>query len=116
MKYPEHEKLSKIKDESQSIGEFMEWLEGEKEMHLGTYHKHDERCINPEWHDDVNKGKDPIFSEEEWVDKFMCGCQENELVPIHYDVQKLLAEFFGIDLDKLEKEKRAMLDELQKAG
>jgi hypothetical protein len=46
----------------------------------------------------------------------MCGCRENELVPIHYDVQKLLAEFFGIDLDKLEQEKRTMLDELRKAG
>lgn len=24
--YPEHEKLTKVKDESQSIGEFLEWL------------------------------------------------------------------------------------------
>ena len=28
--YPEHEKLSTVKEESQSIGEFLEWLESSK--------------------------------------------------------------------------------------
>lgn len=28
--YPEHEKLSKIQNQSQSIGEFLEWLKTEK--------------------------------------------------------------------------------------
>lgn len=30
MDYPEHDKLSAIKDKSQSIGEFLEWLDFEK--------------------------------------------------------------------------------------
>ena len=35
--YPEHEKLAKIKDQSQAIGEFLEWLNFEKKMWLGEY-------------------------------------------------------------------------------
>lgn len=29
MKYPEHEKMKSVKTQSQAIGEFVEWLEGE---------------------------------------------------------------------------------------
>ena len=34
--YPEHEKLSKIKDQSQTIGEFLDWLDTEG-LYLGEY-------------------------------------------------------------------------------
>lgn len=34
--YPEHEKLAKISDESQSIGEFLVWL-GSQEMTVGQW-------------------------------------------------------------------------------
>lgn len=30
MKYPEHEKLKEVQEQSQIIGEFLEWLEFEK--------------------------------------------------------------------------------------
>lgn len=36
MEYPEHEKLAKVKDESQAIGEFLEWLENHGEYELGA--------------------------------------------------------------------------------
>ena len=36
------------------------------------------------------------------------------LNPIHINIQELLAEFFGIDRDKLEMEKEAMLDEIRR--
>ena len=38
----------------------------------------------------------------------------NGLDPIIVDIQELLAEYFGIDRDKLEKEKEAMLDEIRR--
>ena len=36
------------------------------------------------------------------------------LNPIHINIQELLAEFFDIDRDKLEKEKEAILDEIRR--
>jgi len=37
---PEHDKLDKIHDKSQAIGEFLEWLQGEKDVVLAEYHEH----------------------------------------------------------------------------
>lgn len=37
MEYPEHEKLSKIKDKSQIIGTFIDWLNNKKEIHLSRW-------------------------------------------------------------------------------
>lgn len=34
--YPEHEKLQKVKDQSQAIGEFLEWLNSQK-IYLAEY-------------------------------------------------------------------------------
>jgi hypothetical protein len=72
--YPEHEKLHKIKDKSQAIGEFMEWLESQG-VHLARYNASGEY-----------------------------------LWPAPLNIQNRLAEFFGIDRDKIEEEKLAMLD------
>lgn len=36
-RYLEHEKLRAIVDKSQAIGEFVEWLEYEKQIHLCEY-------------------------------------------------------------------------------
>lgn len=79
--YPEHEKLHKISDQSQAIGEFLDWLEDEKNVYLGYTH-----IIDTPW------------SDEERFDLW------------HYNTQKLLAEFFDIDYDKLQAEKDIMLE------
>jgi hypothetical protein len=65
--YPECEKLSAARPKSQVIGEFLEWLASEKEIHL-------DQSVR---------------------------------------LEDLLAEFFGIDQNKLEKERRMMLDNLR---
>lgn len=75
--YPEHEKLARISDKSQAIGEFVDWLSADKGIHLA------------EWK--VVGGTDVLFY---------------AAAPI----TDLLAEHFGIDQDKLEDEKRAMLE------
>ena len=79
MKYSEHEKLKEIQDQSQIIGEFLEWLGYEHEYFI---------C-------------EKLGQLQEWY-------------PISQNHQKLLAQFFDIDLDKLEQEKRQMLEELRK--
>lgn len=83
-KYPEHEKLAEIKDISQSIGEFLEWL---------TDHDYD---IG------------------HWIYREDLLFPEHEFCLFHGDKQDLLAEFFEIDRDKLEDEKIAMLEEMRK--
>lgn len=88
MIYPECEKMSKVTEKSQSIGEFLEWLSEEKKVVIGSYQEF----------------------ESPWDKE---GCTRKEFAPFRYDTEKLLAEFFGIDLKKVEQEKRAMLAEIR---
>ena len=88
--YPEHEKMREVVDRSQSIGEFLDWLRDEKGIAL---------C----------KWQDTIHHSEEMGDYTPEGYYVVKDGP-----EKLLADFFDIDLDKIEKEKQAMLDALQK--
>jgi hypothetical protein len=37
--YPEHEKLDKVKDQSEICGEFLDWLRIEKNLALCKYHQ-----------------------------------------------------------------------------
>lgn len=71
--YPEHEKLSEVKHESQAIGEFIEWATCVAGYEFAKYHGDD-------------------------------------LQVALVSIEGLLAEYFGVDLDKLEAEKRAMLE------
>ena len=81
--YPEHDKLRAISGKSQAIGEFLDWLGAEKHWFLA------------EW-DGIKRADG---DERAW--------------PASYSITKLLAEFFEIDLDKIEAEKRAMLEALR---
>ena len=106
-KYPEHEKLAKIKDQSQAIGDFLEWLRtGEadptgfdRSIFLATHEViTEEYSATGEWHD-LPK------------DKWYVG---DRLVLFRYNMEELLARYFGIDLKKLEEEKKQMLEELRR--
>lgn len=88
--YPEHEKLHTIAEKSHACGAFLTWLL--ERYRLGSFHEHSEACDEP---------------------GYRCDMNTDSLYPEHVNVQKLLAEFFEIDEDKLEKEKLAMLEELR---
>ena len=75
----ELDKMSAVKEKSQAIGEFLEWLRSEKGYFLA-------------------------------VD---AGEREGGPYMANYNIEQLLAEFFEIDLNKVEQEKRAMLDQLR---
>jgi hypothetical protein len=96
--YPEHEKMVKIKGNAQTIGEFMEWL-GIKRIILCRYHDHTDACFGP---------KDNLGIREN-----MCGYRNDDLSPIYVEITDLLADYFRIDLKKIEEEKHQMLEELQ---
>jgi len=70
--YPECDKLSKVKDESQIIGEFLDWCSTQG-VHLATYY------------------------------------EERGLVADRRSIEQVLADYFDIDLDKVEEEKQHIL-------
>jgi len=85
-KYPEHEKLSNVRELSQQLGGFIEWLGTDKKWKFGRY-----------------------LAEEE--------SDYGEFVPvIGININSLLAEFYGIDLVKLEEEKCQMLSEIREVN
>lgn len=73
--YPEHDKLRAVQDQSQAIGDFLEFVAERYHCELGR----------------------PQGSRAEFT-------------PVNLSVTKLLAEYFEIDLHKLEQEKRALLE------
>lgn len=77
--YPEHDKLTAVAEQTQAIGEFVEWLE--------------------------SKG---IF-----LARYVEGSNYPRSV---HGFRDLLAEWAGIDQDKLEAEKRQMLNALRDAN
>lgn len=87
VKYPECEKLKKVSEESNKIGAFLDWLMNEKYIHLCTYEEAHE--IDDE---DLSEG----------------------YYGINRTIEDLLAEYFEIDMDKVEKERRQILEKLQK--
>lgn len=74
--YPEHDKLATINTESQTCGEFYDWLQEQGYR--------------------------------------LCFDDGGGYTPARANVQDLLAEFFEIDQQKIELEKRAMLDECRR--
>lgn len=76
--YPEHDKLTLVKEASQSIGQFLDWLLNEQGRCIASYDRHD------------------------------------EVLEVDYrSIEDWLARYFDIDRDKLEEEKRDMLDKLR---
>jgi hypothetical protein len=81
--YPEHAKLRQVYDASQAIGDFLE----------------NSPYVLAQWVPDEER--DGVRS------------RSQHLEPVTLPVEKILAAFFVIDLDKIEAEKRALLDTMR---
>lgn len=92
---PELDKASKIVGESQRIGEFIDWVKDTKHIWLCQYIT----CTEVREH---------IFKPGTYYE-----VEVTELVPIKISTESLLAEFFDINLDKIEAEKRALLEQVR---
>jgi hypothetical protein len=112
--------MVKVAEDSQKIGNFLDWLLQEQDIHLCSPHIHNDNCyehgtVEPpadgkrSWDSGINYRQK--YTDEKWL---VCGYKENENVLVRESFEKLLARYFDIDLDKVEKEKRAMLEELRK--
>jgi hypothetical protein len=97
---PELDKMHAVHPQSQAVGEFIEWLQSEKGVWFGKPHKHDASC--PGW-DHERKRYNPGLGDG-------CSYQTDEFEPFHFSMEKLLAEFFEIDLSKAEAERRVLLE------
>jgi hypothetical protein len=88
--YPEHDKLSAIRNERQEIADFLEWLWGQG-YYLARYHEHSNSCYD----DDGDR---------------VCGISSDELLIVNEPIHKLLAKYFDIDEERLEKENQTILE------
>ena len=100
--YPEHEKLEAVRERSQEIGDFLEWLDGEPKIVLCKWHEaYIETMDDPDGKSAFNpSGKIRNYDPARYT-------------PANENTEKLLAQYFEIDLDVLEEEKRTMLTELR---
>ena len=80
---PELDRIAKVHDQSEIIGQFLEWLQDASHYAIG------------EW-----------ISERNVQDSF---------VPAHPDINRLLAEYYDIDLDKVDQERKQILDEIRRS-
>lgn len=121
--YPEHDKLSEISELSQSIGEFIEWLPTVDMFVCDT--KRVKECLHSiggltsPRRIECRNGR--LYNEAHDEDRGECDqCNGTGMVkridpfwvPFAGGIELLLANFFGIDLAKIEQEKRAMLDSM----
>jgi hypothetical protein len=123
--YPEHLKLEKVKDKSQTCGEFLEWLHDAQEIYLAHYvPKYLHSCgakPNQAFNCQYNHG---AFCDHYDASSLCCPDVQDigdkivpeEFVVLHTSIEDLLGQFFGIDRKKLEQEKRQMLDEIRSAN
>lgn len=84
--YPEHDKLQAVKDQSETIGQFLEWLTSGQGIMIAHWHTMDE----PDEY-----GNDEM------------------LLPHRESIENMLARYFKIDLKKIEDEKRQMLEKMR---
>lgn len=134
--YPEHEKMAAVKDHSQAIGEFLEWLSSERELYICQNGIMDEApvywtddAVLLKYGDDRKTWMDAAKQEgvlDEKVTSFFHARDELRFKVHHYEpyersgfypagirIEDLLAEYFDIDLKKIDLEKQAMLDAIR---
>lgn len=120
MEYPQHNKLEAVREQSQAIGEFLEWLDSEGvSLHVWGKLQREQQCMDrtPMWH------REQAEKDAEWV-HFSCGTRDGYYLTWIEDwkpfeprgLRERLAEFFGIDYEALHREKEEMLREVRAAN
>lgn len=106
--YPEHEKLAKIAHESHAIGQFLDWLhggfEGSPNLTLCFYQK---PTVASRFEDGGS-----LFDGKEL--KLNLDFVEPGWTPARQTIQQLLAQYFGIDQERLDAEKEQMLHDIRR--
>jgi hypothetical protein len=103
---PTLDKMKRIHEASQVCGRLLEWLHAEKGVTLAVEHRH--------------RAPDEVEGDPEGcrggARYYQCGLTDGELVPARLGgIEKILAEFFDIDLAAVDREKRALLQAVRAA-
>ena len=113
---PELDKMLANKEQSLAIGEFLDWLQSEKKIVLcnnepnsiNFFDEGFEKIITSMGGPDSTKGKEVMYNNpERWE-------RTGGLRIWHNNIETILAEYFGVDLNKAEKEKQSLLEGLRK--
>jgi len=94
--HPECDKVAAVHEQSQAIGDFIEWLPS-KGLTIATRF-----CLEAER--DMQHACSARPEDCEMSERF---------IPASFQINTLLAEFFGIDLAAVDREQRAMLDRIR---
>lgn len=111
MTYPESEKALAVQPQTQIVGEFLEWLfaQGVRLMVWGTYQEPVAVTCRRHGRSPASialcEHCDPAGMAEE-------NRPREGFLTYSSDIQQILANWKGIDLQKIEREKRAMLAQL----
>ena len=126
---PELDRMSDVRDHSQAIGEFLEWLRDQGVQMVRWETRRPESLCSG----------DALFREFAELDaelrsaqsetprpsdvhppKCKCkgtgivyGTERDELVSVDRSIERWLADYYDIDLDRVEAERRAILEELR---
>jgi len=115
-KYPECEKLSKVSKESHKLGAFMDWLE-ERGIFLAEYPEH---CLSFKTWEKVGEDCELDHDTRDW--KCGTGCEDytpessDRLMSTNHTKERLLADYFEVDLAVVEEERCAMLEECRESA
>ena len=135
METPECEKLVKVQDKSNTIGGFLDWMQSERKICLHIWHKLEEdeygqpvyRNREGQIVDDWSPPYDsPMITarrheyerrqEEEGIEqRYVPDPGGDKCFPFTGSIESLLAEYYKIDLKKVEKEKQGLLREIREA-
>jgi hypothetical protein len=115
--YPEHDKLKAVIEESQAIGEFLDFGLPKQNLALYEFVIHDCECS---WCERGQGHRSPMHTAEQRDTMFdknerriHDAVQISTWQPTHRSIQKILAEYFGIDQKKIDNEKAQMLAALR---
>lgn len=125
---PELDRQAAVLDDSHKIGEFLDWLTAQ-DIHLAVYETTRE-CTYFDRYDRQFRCKGGrliglLGSDFSGVDRGGCPrcdgtgvvlLDDPPLVPRREPFNQLLARFYGIDLNRAEEERRAVLDHLAGGG
>jgi hypothetical protein len=124
-KTPTLEKMAAVRETSQGIGEFLDWLHESQSLHLMAY-RTDQIDTRPCPGDGGWLG-DPCDDGVMYLGKpnerDCTNCDGKGYIEVKVEgwvedprsIEQLLADYFEIDLKAVEKERRALLEEIRRA-